>query len=80
MAIIGVESAATGVSVTPSDDTTYQRVRGVYVGTSGNLAVTFPGEASAVTFESVPAGALLPIQAAKIMATDTTASNIVLLF
>ena len=80
MAIVGTESADSAISVTPSDSTLYQRVRGVYVGGAGNLAVTFPGSSTAVTFVGVAAGSLLPIQAEKIMSKNTTATDILALF
>lgn len=69
-------------AVTPSDSTTYTGVRSVWVGTSGDLAVVpaLPGGGSAVTFVSVLSGTWLPISVQKVMSTNTTASNIVVLY
>lgn len=72
--------AARAQAITKSDTTTYEGVRGVYVGGAGNLAVTFPGSSTAVTFVGVAAGSLLPIQPEKIMSTNTTATDILALF
>lgn len=51
---------------------------GIYVGTTGNLRLTtLLGDD--VTFVAVPSGALLPIQATRIWATGTTATNMIAL-
>lgn len=71
--------ASHGFAVTPSDSTLLsETTRGLYVGTTGNIAGLMLSGAS-VTFTSVPAGAVLPVRLTKIMATGTTASNIVAL-
>jgi len=60
---------------TPSDSAT-QTGFGFYVGTTGNVTiVTFAG--TTVTFNSVPAGAVIPVAISQVKATGTTASNIV---
>jgi len=65
--------------VTPDDAEDLSFVtRGVYVGDTGNLAVTMRSGAQ-VTFASVPAGALLKIRVSRIHATGTTALDIVAL-
>lgn len=72
--------AAHAVAVTPSDSTPLPFVsRGIYVGTTGNLAVVMQGDttATAVTFSNVQAGSLLPLRVTYVMSTNTTASNIV---
>lgn len=68
-------------TVVPGDTTAIAfPVRAIYVGTAGNLAVTMAGGSNAVvTFLNVPSGAILPIMAKFIMATNTTATNIVAL-
>lgn len=71
-----------GVAVTPSDTTDLTGVRGVYVGGTGNLVVQFInpiGNANSITLSAVPAGTILPLQVAKIMAA-TTATLIVGLY
>lgn len=69
--------AAGAKTVTPSDSTVVN-CRGLYVGTTGDVAVT-TARGDVVTFKTVPVG-LLPIQCQKVMSTNTTASNILALF
>lgn len=71
-------SARNAFAVTKSDSTIVN-CRAVYVGGTGDLAVMPIDGTTAVTFSSVPAGALLPIACSKIMSTNTTATNIVAL-
>ncbi len=66
-------------AVTPSDTTVLSGVRGLYVGVTGDVAVLAAGDAAAQTFKAVPAGTILPVEAAKVMATNTTATNILAL-
>jgi hypothetical protein len=77
-------------AVTPSDTAalTYTNVDGavenrsckaIYVGVAGNLAVKNDAGTS-VTFTGVAAGSIYPISAAYIMATNTTATDIVALY
>lgn len=73
-------SAANGQAVTKSDTTTYSGMRGLYVGGAGNVALMAPGASAAVTFTAVPAGTVLPVQAVKVMSTNTTAPALVALF
>jgi hypothetical protein len=69
--------ASHGFSVTPSDSALLsETTRGLYVGTSGDIAALTVSGAS-ITLPSVPAGSLLPLRLTKIMATGTTASGIV---
>lgn len=63
------------VAVTPSD-TAPTALVGLYVGTTGDLALK-GRSGTAVTFKSVPAGAIIPMQVLAVMSTNTTASNIV---
>lgn len=64
-------------AVTPSNSTELVGVRALYVGSAGSVAVVACNDTAAVTLASVPAGTILPIFASKVMATGTTASNIV---
>lgn len=50
--------------------------RAVYVGGAGSLAVVMAG-GQTVTFHGLAAGAILPIRASQILATGTTAGDIV---
>ena len=76
-----VSSAWKGVAVTPSNTTVLpDGVRAVWVGGTGDLAVTMSGDTAAVTLSGVPTGTLLPIQVSKVMSTNTTATLIVALY
>lgn len=56
-----------------------QAARGIYVGVSGDIvAILCPGTA-AVTFKSVPVG-ILPIEASRVKATGTTATDLLALY
>lgn len=68
-----------GVAVTPSDSTDLGVTRAVWVGTGGDLVVTFVGTSSAVTLPNVQDGTLLPIQVSKVMVA-TGASDIVAIY
>lgn len=72
-------SAVRGVAVTPSDSATIPPTKGIYVGTAGNLAVTFP-DGSVVTFTGIATGIVHPLCVTKVMATNTTASTIVAVY
>ena len=77
----GLDSPAdNAVAVTPNDSTDLANVpRAIYVGTAGNLVVHMKngsGTAASVTFSAVPVG-VLPIRPTRVLATGTTASNIV---
>lgn len=66
-----------GFAVTPHDTNELTRVvRGLYIGGFGDVKVTFKG-GDTVTFYSVQAGTLLPVRAVKVLATGTSATNIV---
>lgn len=69
-----------GIAITKSDTQMTTQCRAIYVGTSGDLAVKFSGDGTAITFKNVPSGTLLPLSATHIMSTNTTASDIVALF
>lgn len=72
-------SAVSGFAVTPSDATVFaSTMRGLYVGTTGNVQVRMLAGQTLV-FNSVPAGALLPIEFDMVFNTNTTASNMVAL-
>ena len=73
-------SAATGsVTVTNSDDTIYDPPgRALYVGTGGSLAVRMAGDGSLPVLTNVANGTMLALAVDKVLATGTTASDIVL--
>lgn len=72
-------SAADFDEVTPSDSAVLTRTRGLYVGTTGNVAVKSLRGTTCI-FTAVPAGLILPIRCTQVLSTGTTASNIVALY
>jgi hypothetical protein len=67
-------------AVSPSDSIMLPNVtRAIYVGAPGDVAVSMAG-GQAVTFQSVPAGSLLPIRVGAVMATGTSAGGILALW
>ena len=71
------QPAAIFFAVTKSDtDDMPYLVRGLYIGTAGNV-IAKDKDGTSVTFKNVPAGAILPIRASRVMATNTTAADIV---
>lgn len=70
------------VAVTTSDatDTTATATKGLWVGVGGDVAVKMVGDGSggtAVTLKNVPSGTYVPGAFIRIMATNTTATNII---
>lgn len=74
----GLESPpAHGFAITPSDGADLADVtRALYVGGSGNVALTLLSGAT-LTFTGVAGGTLLPLRAKAVKATGTTATNLV---
>lgn len=66
------------VDASSGDDTLTRVSRGLYVGTSGDVAVTMYGGGN-VTFANVPAGTILPVRVTVVLNSGTTASDIVAL-
>ena len=73
-----VHPATQAVAVTKSDTTQFKGTRGLWVGVSGSVVVTFL-DGSDATFAGVLGGTLLPIQVFKVKAA-TTASSILALY
>jgi len=73
-------SYASWKTVTPSD-TTLLSFRGIYVGGTGDVAISPDGTTASITLKAVPTGTLLPFTAdqGRILATGTTATNLVAL-
>lgn len=63
-------------TVVPADADMATQCRSIYVGGTGNIQVTTVGGDVAV-FQNVPAGTVLPVQAKRIWATNTTATNMI---
>jgi hypothetical protein len=65
-----------GQAVAPSDGTDLVHVtRALFVGTGGDVAVRLQ-DGTVLTFANVPTGALIPIRATRVLATGTTANQI----
>jgi len=66
--------------VTPNDSADLsETARGIYVGGEGDVSVVTAG-GSSVTFSAIAAGTVLPVIVARVMATGTTATDIVALW
>lgn len=79
----GAGPAGKAWAVTPSDSVALTApTQGLWVGTTGDVAVQMAGvvAASPVVFHAVPAGTFIPICVTFVLATSTTASNIVALW
>lgn len=75
-----ISPARSAVTVVPSDANELPHVsRAIYVGQSGNLAVEM-ADGDVAIFETVPAGTMLPIRAARVLSTGTTAASVVCLW
>jgi len=67
------------VAAVPSDSVTLPYYpKALYIGGAGNLAVTM--QSGNVTFVGLAAGSILPIRPSAILATGTTATDIVILY
>jgi hypothetical protein len=60
------------------DLSTY-RVRGVYIGTAGNLKVDMADGTTAVTFSNLAAGAIYPLKVTKVYQTGSSAAGLALI-
>ena len=66
-------------AITPSDTSNLPTPSVVYVGTSGNVAVTTP-QGDEVTFVNIASGSVIPVQVLQVRATGTTATNLVRIY
>jgi hypothetical protein len=71
------DSASGGADVTPSNSTELTGVRGLWIGTGGNVALTL--DDVNVILKNVADGTLLPVAPTKVRSTGTTATDIVAL-
>lgn len=81
---ISVGVASNAVAITPDDDNDTNEIGVLYIGGAGDVTVVVDaakadnqGDFPVVTFSAIPAGSWLPIRVKRVMATDTTATNIV---
>lgn len=65
-------------TVTKSDSTTFNPSV-IYIGGTGDIKVTTT-QGTDVTFPSVPAGFVLPVQVIKVWSTGTTATSMVRIY
>lgn len=67
------------VAITKNDatDLTTLKIKGIWVGGTGDVAVMGLNDAAAITLSAVPAGTLLPVMPKRVMATGTTATLLV---
>lgn len=71
--------ATDAYAITPNDGADLPSIaRGIYVGGSGDLALT-TASGSLVNFVGVPAGAILPLWTCKVASTGTTATGLIAL-
>ncbi|NNG72333.1 hypothetical protein HLI18_21180 [Rhizobium laguerreae] len=74
-----IAPASRAAAVTPNDSTLVG-ARALYIGTAGDVAIAPHRDLDPVIFKNVPAGTILPVHAARVALTGTTASNIIALF
>jgi hypothetical protein len=69
----------TSVAITKSDSTDLSATvtKGIWVGTGGDVAIKLTGDSAPVTLSNVPSGTFIPGKFARVMSTNTTASNII---
>jgi hypothetical protein len=67
-------------NITPSDTTNMTVTgRAFWIGSGGDVNIARPIDGQSFIFRNVPSGYLLPVSAIRVNATNTTASNIVVL-
>lgn len=69
-------------AITPHDSTNFnQAIRGIYVGSGGDIAVvtqdTTGADRTVVVFKNAVAGSIIPVQATRVNSTSTTATDLV---
>jgi hypothetical protein len=69
--------ASHAVAITPSDSLPLTHsTRAIYVGSAGDLRIAMVS-GDIVTLRAVAAGAVYPLRAAQVLATGTTAGNLI---
>lgn len=71
--------AQDGESITPSDSDIFAKFGSLYIGTGGDVALTTELGTN-LTFVNVPDGTFLPVVAKAVLSTNTTASNIIVMY
>lgn len=77
--VIPVEfSDAIALTKNDSTDLTGLSIRGLYIGGTGDVAIqTTKNGSAAVVLKAVPTGTVIHLPIAKLMSTNTTATNVV---
>lgn len=75
----GTWGASNGVAVTPGAST-IPTTRALFVGTGGNLELTFADGGAGVVLKNVASGSIVPVQVTKVTSANTTATDIVALY
>lgn len=80
--VVGAYNVPPGPSVsafaiTPNNSTVFPPTRAIWVGGAGSVAVMMNGDIASVVLAAVPAGTMLPVSVKQVLATGTTATNIV---
>jgi len=72
--------ARSASAVAPSDSAPLAKVpKAIFVGTAGDVHLRAVDDEASVLFRNIPAGTILPVRAALILQSGTTASDIVAL-
>lgn len=75
----GSNPASDGFAISTNNSTDFTvQPRGIYVGGAGDVAVILGG--STLTFVGVVAGSILPISPTRVMATGTSATDLIGLY
>jgi len=79
---MSVDSGPSGrcLAVTTSDTNAQPVGRGLFVGTGGNIVGRLVNDSADTTWKNVPSGSLLAVQFAFIRATNTTATDMIIVF
>ena len=74
------DPARSAIPVDPNDGIEFAEIpKALFVGTGGDVHLRCVADAAPVLFRNVPDGSILPIRAAELLATGTTAGDIVAL-
>lgn len=74
------DPARSALAAVPADGIPLASIpKAVFVGTAGDLTLRAVDDSQPVTFRNLAAGTILPVRAAEIRATGTTAADLVLL-
>lgn len=67
-----------GATAVTTSDSAANPATALYIGVTGDVAVLPYGNSTSVVFKAVPVG-ILPVRVSKVLATGTTATNILAL-